>query len=1083
MKKYGFLTLILCLFCLGEAAVASPGKADAEPAAQAQSSKLTVKGFVKDDKGDPMIGVTLIVKGTNFGTVSNADGSYSIDVPYGGATLMVSYIGYAPQEINVNNRTKIDITLLEDSKALEEVVVVGYNVQKKETITGSIATITTKDLKQSPTANINNALAGRMPGLLVNQFSGGEPGNDAAQLNIRGISTYGQSGVIMIVDGIERDMSYLAPDEIETFTILKDASATAPYGIRGANGVTKRGRKGEKPTVDFKASVGISEPIRYPDYLGSADYATLYNEAMLNDNPSLAADSPSLFTQTAIDNYRRAKGDNSDGLGYNWDYFDYAFQPSVLQDYSLSVRGGTDRARYFILGSYYKQGGNYKHSNSDNANNFLRYNFRANVDVDATKRLKISVDLGARVTEYTYPGATAANIISLANTQPPYLPIVLPNNGNEVNQGDFEENGGYLLYADNDYRYNMLGQLSRSGFSKRTRRYLQGSFKLSHDLDFITEGLSIAAQFSYDTFNQHTINNSVPTHSTGNLTYPGYSTWMLPEEYSIDEWKNNSAYWIQNGSYVTANQRTTDDAQGNSLSHANPEGTSRFQARLDYARKFGDHNVTAMVLYYMQNKIVGKEVPYRYMGFSGRATYDYKNKYLFEFNIGYNGSENFARGHRFGVFPAGSIGWVVSQEEFMKNVRWIDHLKLRASYGLVGNDQMGSTRFAYLQYYTSGSNMNIYFGEDKKAFGTTLIEGIFANPSLTWEKARKFNFGIDAEFFHQRLTLSVDVFKEHRYDILTSLNTDDKLGFPYIVGQTAPIVNSGIVDNRGIEFQLGWDGRIGQHFRYWIRPNFTFARNKVKFCNEISYIDNNGRDCPWRYQTGRRVGENFCYIFDHFVADRDEADRLNAMNGGSGFAIWGPVQPGDVVYKDMNGDGVVNNYDRAAVGNPRTPEIQYGIPVGLSYKGFDFSMLWQGSALCSVQLSGPAVWDFPLYDQSRTGKVRKMHLNRWTPETAATATYPALHYGIHNNNKQQYSSLFLYDASYIRLKNVEIGYTLPKAWTSKAGIQSVRIYAQGQNLLTFDRLGDVDMDPEIKNGDGSWFPVQRVVNLGINMTF
>ena len=1087
MKKYGFLTLILCLFCLGEAAVASPGKADAEPAAQAQSSKLTVKGFVKDDKGDPMIGVTLIVKGTNFGTVSNADGSYSIDVPYGGATLMVSYIGYAPQEINVNNRTKIDITLLEDSKALEEVVVVGYNVQKKETITGSIATITTKDLKQSPTANINNALAGRMPGLLVNQFSGGEPGNDAAQLNIRGISTYGQSGVIMIVDGIERDMSYLAPDEIETFTILKDASATAPYGIRGANGVivvtTKRGRKGEKPTVDFKASVGISEPIRYPDYLGSADYATLYNEAMLHDNPSWTADAPSLFTQEAIDNYRRAKGDNSDGLGYNWDYFDYAFQPSVLQDYSLSVRGGTDRARYFILGSYYKQGGNYKLSNADNANNFLRYNFRANVDVDATKRLKISVDLGARVTEYSYPGATAANIISLANTQPPYLPIVLPNNGNEVNQTNFEENGGYLLYGDVDYRYNMLGQLTRTGFSKRTRRYLQGSFKLSHDLDFITKGLSVAAQFSYDTFNQHTIANNVATFGIGNLTYPGYSIWSVAN-ISKDEWKNYAGYWIQNGSYTNANQRTTDDAPKNTVSHGKPEGTSRFQARLDYNRKFGDHNVTAMLLYYMQNKIVNNEVPFRYMGMSARATYDYKNKYLFEFNLGYNGSENFARGHRFGVFPAGSIGWVVSQEEFMKNVSWIDHLKLRASFGLVGNDQMpDNLRFAYLQYYSSDDNMNIYFGENRKPYGTTLIEGVFANPSLTWEKARKFNFGIDAEFFHQRLTLSVDVFKEHRYDILTSLEDDNKLGFPYIVGQTAPIVNSGIVDNRGIEFQLSWDGRIGQHFRYWIRPNFTFARNKVKFCNEISYIDNNGRDCPWRYQTGRRVGENFCYIFDHFVADQDEADRLNAMNGGSGFGMWGAVQPGDVVYKDMNGDGVVNNYDRAAIGNPRTPEIQYGIPVGLSYKGFDFSMLWQGSALCSVQLSGPAVWDFPLYDQSRIGKVRRMHLNRWTPETAATATYPALHYGIHNNNKQQYSSLFLYDATYIRLKNVEIGYTLPKAWTSKAGIQSVRIYAQGQNLLTFDRLGDVDMDPEIKNGDGSWFPVQRVVNLGINMTF
>ena len=606
---------------------------------------------------------------------------------------------------------------------------------------------------------------------------------------------------------------------------------------------------------------------------------------------------------------------------------------------------------------------------------------------------------------------------------------------------------------------------------------------MDQDLGFITKGLSVAAQFSYDTYNQHTINNSVPTHSTGNLTYPGYSTWMLPTEYSIDEWKNNADYWIKNGTYVTANQRTTDDAQSNSISHGSPEGTSRFQARLDYARKFGDHNVSGMLLFYLQNKVISNQVPYRYMGFSGRATYDYRNKYLFEFNIGYNGSENFARGKRYGVFPAGAVGWVITQERFMRDVKWLDHLKLRASYGLVGNDQLSGNRFSYLQYYKSSDGMTTYFGETEAGYTSYLVEGVFANPNLTWEKARKFNFGIDAQFFNQRLTFTLDVFKEHRYDILTSLSADDKVGFPYIVGQVAPIVNSGIVDNHGVEFEIGWNGHIGQHFRYYIRPNFTFARNKIKYCNEISYIDNNGRDCPWRYQTGKRLDENFCYIFDHFVADQGEADRLNAMNGGSGFAIWGPVQPGDVVYKDLNGDGVVNNYDRAAIGNPRTPEIQFGIPLGLSYKGFDFSMLWQGSALCSVQLSGPAVWDFPLYDQSRIGKVRRMHLDRWTPETAATAKYPALHYGIHNNNKQQYSSLFLYDASYIRLKNVEIGYTLPKAWTSKAGIQNVRIYVQGQNLLTFDNLGDVDMDPEIKNGDGSWFPVQRVINIGLNMTF
>ena len=402
--------------------------------------------------------------------------------------------------------------------------------------------------------------------------------------------------------------------------------------------------------------MGISEPIRYPDYLGFGRLRDALQRGDAQRQPLARGRLAfALHAGRRSSNYRRAKGDNSDGLGYNWDYFDYAFQPSVFQDYSLSVRGGTDRARYFILGSYYKQGGNYKHSNSDNANNFLRYNFRANVDVDATKRLKISVDLGARVTEYTYPGATAANIISLANTQPPYLPIVLPNNGNEVNQGDFEENGGYLLYADNDYRYNMLGQLSRSGFSKRTRRYLQGSFKLSHDLDFITEGLSIAAQFSYDTFNQHTINNSVPTHSTGNLTYPGYSTWMLPERVQyrrVEEQRRPIGF--KNGSYVTANQRTTDDAQGNSLSHANARrdvalpGPTRLRPQVRRPQRDGAWYSTTC-----KTRSSARRFPIRYMGFSGRATYDYRNKYLFEFNIGYNGSENFARGHRFGVFPAG----------------------------------------------------------------------------------------------------------------------------------------------------------------------------------------------------------------------------------------------------------------------------------------------------------------------------------------------------------------------------------------------------------------------------------------------
>ena len=841
--------------------------------------------------------------------------------------ILISYVGYTPKEIKIGSRKVLSIDLNEDAKQLEEVVITAYGTgQKKASMVGSVESIKPAELKV-PSTNLSTAFAGRLAGVIAVQKSG-QPGADGANFWIRGVSTMnGVTDPLIILDGVQvssSDLNNLDPEIIDSFSILKDATATAMYGTRGANGVmivtTKSGMNLDKPIINFRMEAQMSQPTSTPKFVDGATYMELFNEAVNNDNSGDV-----LYSQDRIDGTRAGLNPY---IYPNVNWYDELFKDaSYSEKFNFNIRGGGKRVDYFSSISVNHESGMLKNRSKDffsynNNIEIMRYNFQNNINAKLSNSSKLSLRLNVQLRDMTTPNQGVGAIFNNAmNTSPVEFPVYFPDDGETpyIKWGATER-------VNADYQTNPVAQAA-TGYNKGFQSTVIAALEFNQKLDFITEGLSIAAQFSYDTFNQHTINNSVPTHSTGNLTYPGYSTWMLPEEYSIDEWKNNSAYWIQNGSYVTANQRTTDDAQGNSLSHANPEGTSRFQARLDYARKFGDHNVTAMVLYYMQNKIVGKEVPYRYMGFSGRATYDYKNKYLFEFNIGYNGSENFARGHRFGVFPAGSIGWVVSQEEFMKNVRWIDHLKLRASYGLVGNDQMGSTRFAYLQYYTSGSNMNIYFGEDKKAFGTTLIEGIFANPSLTWEKARKFNFGIDAEFFHQRLTLSVDVFKEHRYDILTSLNTDDKLGFPYIVGQTAPIVNSGIVDNRGIEFQLGWDGRIGQHFRYWIRPNFTFARNKVKFCNEISYIDNNGRDCPWRYQTGRRVGENFCYIFDHFVADQDEADRLNAMNGGSGFAIWGPVQPGDVVYKDMNGDGVVNNYDRAAVGNPRTPEIQYGIPV------------------------------------------------------------------------------------------------------------------------------------------------------------
>ena len=391
--------------------------------ALAQNKQVT--GTVTDEKGEPIIGATVVAEGTSAGTTTGGDGQFTLTVP-ANATLSISFIGYETQKVSVAGKTHIDVTLGEEATGIEDVVVIGYGTGKKiGSVIGSVDQVKSEKIENRPSTNVVDALQGQVAGLQI--MTGNGELTSTSSIRIHGLGSMGaDTSPLILLDGAPIQASTLQTinqNDIASVNVLKDASATAPYGIRGANGViivtTKRGRKGEKPTVDFKASVGVSEPIRYPDYLGSAGYATLYNEAMLNDNPSLDPGSASLFSQETISNFRRAKGDNSDGLGYNWDYFDYAFKPSILQDYSLSVRGGTDRARYFILGSYYNQGGNYKHSNSDNVNKFLRYNFRANVDVDATKRLKISVDLGARVTEYNYPGATAANIISLANTQPP----------------------------------------------------------------------------------------------------------------------------------------------------------------------------------------------------------------------------------------------------------------------------------------------------------------------------------------------------------------------------------------------------------------------------------------------------------------------------------------------------------------------------------------------------------------------------------------------------------------------------------------------------------------------------------------
>lgn len=1043
-----------------------------------QSNKITVSGTVLDKTtNDPLIGVSVVVKGVaNAGTITDMDGKFTLKLPYAEAPLVFSYLGYQPQEIVPGAKKELTVLLQEDTKALQEVVVVGYTKQRKETMIGSVATITTKDLTQSPTANINNALAGRLPGLIVNQYAGGEPGVDQSELFIRGKATYGNQSAIVIVDGIERDMSYLAPDEIETFTILKDASATAAYGIRGANGVivitTKRGKAAEKATVNLKASIGINQPIGFPEYLGSADYATLYNEARLNDAKMTGADisSLNLFSQQAIDNFRRAKGDNSDGLGYDWDYYDFAFKPGLQEDVSLSIRGGTDKVRYYVLANYFSQGGNYKYANAgeyDSQTKFTRYNFRSNIDININRYLSTRLDLGARITDRNAPGTTAGRLMTICATQPPYLPILVEENAHPQNEEYIQQNPRGMLYGDNIYRYNLLGELSRTGYLNEKNTYLNGSFAMNLDMEFLTKGLKAEVMFSYDASEGRWINRKLDTYKDGYREYPKYATFMPIE--GSDAYMAGGHY---TGAYKTGNKYDIDQTIGNGFSHNASDGRTYIQARLDYNRLFSNHHeVTAMLLANRGNRTVNNELAYHSQGITGRFAYYYNQKYLMEFNFGYNGSENFAPGKRYGFFPAGSIGWVVSEEEFMKKASWIDFLKVRASYGLVGSDNV-SSRFPYLAFYGGGSGYD--FGNN---FGTNVggtSEGNLANANLTWEKARKLNVGIDFTTLNQRLALTIDAFYEYRFDIITDMNSDGIMGYPDIVGKDAALQNLGEVSNRGVDIELSWNDKIGKDFRYYIRPNLTFSRNRLEYKAEVA------RKNSWRKETGKRLYENFVYVFDHFVADQEEADRLNKI----GYQPWGQLIPGDVVYKDLDRNGVIDDEDRTVMGNPRSPELMFGIPFGFQYKNFDFSVLLQGATKSSILLNGAAVFDFPQFEQDKIGRVKKMHMDRWTPETAATAKYPALHYGTHDNNKNGNSSLFLYDASYLRLKNVEIGYNVSPKLLRKFHVQQARIYVQGLNLLTFDKLGDVDIDPETKSGDGaSWYPIQKVFNFGIDITF
>ncbi|WP_129716041.1 TonB-dependent receptor [Pedobacter sp. SYP-B3415] len=992
----------------------APKPAPASSGASRQDD-LTIKGIVKEANGEPLPGVTVRVSGTQTAVSTSSTGTFTIKVPSESAVLIFSAIGYDRQEVTVGKQRSINLTLTQTSESLQEVVVkIAYGEQKKAKVTGSIATITTKELVQSPVSNLSNALAGRLPGLLTTQRSG-EPGVDASTLYIRGLATLNGKTPLIIVDGVERSFEYLDPNDIESLSILKDAAATAPFGMRAANGVvlvtTKRGKVGA-PVVSFRSSLGIQEATRLPDYLGSYDYARLRNEALVNDGSQ-----PS-FTNAQLEGYRN-------GSLPNTDYYKFIMQPSKVGQGNLNVSGGSQTARYFISAGYNMQEGNYKFTKNNpegyNSNNIMqRYNLRANVDVDITPTLIARVDVAGILTNRNDPNTSAGTVMNLANRMAPIYPIFNPDGS---------------LFGNGTFTSNIYGEVTSRGYRVFNNTTVQGTFSLTRKLDFITKNLSLKGSFSYDNTNRPSV------------TYG--------RNYAVYQPNYNNAGEIQ--SYTQRGENSKIDPNG-SFNGGGATRTTYTELAANWNRSFGSHTLTAMALMNRQLRREDSRIPYAYQSFLGRVTYDFRSKYLVELNAAYQGSENFPTQDRYGLFPAISLGWNISEEEFIKkSAPWVSMLKLRGSYGEVGNDAT-SDRFLW---FTSWAGADPYWFGTGAGQANGWAQGAVGNEGVTWERGRQVNVGIDAMLFKDKLGFTVDAFTQRRSDILTGRNT-----LSDVFGQGIKPQNIAIVDSWGMEFELNHKLKVGE-VTYFIKPNMTITKNKIVYQDEVP------RAYPWMVRTGNPIDTKFGLIWDGFFRDATDIANSPAQN----FSAYGP---GDMKYRKLTGPEyafVQQSFDEARIGYARTPEIMFGASLGLDYKGFDFTLLLQGATNADVILNNEAAYEF-----FQEGKVKPFHLGRWTPETAGTATYPRLHTGAHGNNHRA-SSFWVRDASYLRLKNAEVGYMLPQKWVMPLGLSYFRIYANGMNLLTFDKLKDFQVDPEVGDGNGAMYPIQKIWNFGIDVHF
>ena len=1046
-KLFGLLALLLLM----------PGLSFAQ--------NLRVEGKVLDEQGEALIGAGVVIQGTRTGTITDLDGNFVLPSVPRGAVLEVSCVGYATQEVQVTGRS-ITITMEPDSKALDEAVIVAYGQQKKVTITGAVSAVGSDELLKAPVANVANALQGNLPGVSAVQPSG-MPGADEPVIRIRGVGSLNSAEPLVLVDGVERSFSQLDANEIESISVLKDASATAVFGVRGANGVilvtTKRGTEG-KASVTATLSTAVQQISKFIDFADSYTYGQMWNYTAITDALPMSqwpgtvnitdytpyAGTGIRFSQDVMEHFRTNDMPNTFP---NTDWINYIMKDSAFQEQAnVNVNGGTDRVRYFVSAGFLNQDSLFKtfSNNKNETFDYKRLNYRANLDIDVSKHSQLSITLGGRMQNRNTMGGGEGFLFRYLQGATPYAGIGVDEQGRHI-VADVNLVGPYDRDALSNY-YNL-------GYQNESTNVLNFDIQYKLDLSFITPGLDFKTKASYNS--EYTARkNRENGYGTG-LTYVATIvdgeevlrkeniTWPTP--YSEAKWGSRNWY---------------------------------AEASFNYARHFGQHNIGALLLYNQSKTYypwdsdgsLYQSIPKGYVGLVGRVTYDYATKYMVDFNIGYNGSENFAPGKRYGTFPSISVGWIPSSETWWEPIKpVIGYLKLRGSYGLVGNDSTNGARFLYLpgawQFYTGSTTVNpqnrgVNFGSTGNWL-QAVKELTSGNENVTWETAKKINLGVDAAFINDHLHAYVDFFWEDRNHILVS----NEATLPAVTCLPSSYVNEGRVKNHGYEITLNWEDRIGD-FRYSISPNVSFARNQVIEMLEVEPM------YEYLKHTGLPVGQPFGYDLFEFYQPGTEERYLEK------YGVPMPDQNidlkyGDCVYVDLNGDGIIDANDQKALGYTSNPERTFSLNMSFHYKKVDFSMLWTGADHVSRTLNG--------YFRDQFGSTNTSALTQWVADNSWTETNPnailpriSFTNRVHNNRDSQ---AWMIDSKYARLKNLEIGYTINKP-AKMPFFNYIRVYLSGQNLLTFSKFDGNDPEAPGSGLDfGVRYPMTRVYNIGAQLNF